>query len=106
MIKPYFLLCSILISCASVQTLSGGDKDTAAPKIITTSIDSGATSVSASQFCFIFDENITTAKVNELLIISPTQKQNPVLDVKGKELTLSLTDTLLPNTTYTVKFNG
>jgi len=45
MIKPYFLLCCILISCASVQTLSGGDKDTAAPRIIKTSIDSGATSV-------------------------------------------------------------
>jgi uncharacterized protein (DUF2141 family) len=106
MIKPYFLLCCILISCASVQTLSGGDKDTAAPRIIKTSIDSGATSVSVSQFRFIFDENITTTKVNELLIVSPTQKQNPVLDVKGKELTLSLKDTLLPNTTYTVKFNG
>ena len=59
MIKPYFLLCCILISCASVQTLSGGDKDTAAPRIIKTSIDSGATSVSVSQFRFFFDENMS-----------------------------------------------
>lgn len=95
-----------LFSCASVQTLTGGDKDTTPPKVISTSTDSGTLHVATNQFTFVFDENITTTNVNELLLISPTQVKNPTVEVKGSILKLTLNDTLIPNTTYTIKFNG
>jgi hypothetical protein len=104
--KLYIFLSCLLFSCASIQTLTGGEKDLAPPKIIKTSIDSGSTNIASNFFRFTFDENIGTSKVNELLLISPTQQKNPKLEIKGAQALLTLNDTLTPNTTYTVKFNG
>lgn len=104
--KYLFPLVIFLCSCASIQVLDGGTKDETPPKIIKTSIDSASVNVSTSSFTFTFDEYIKTQKVNELLIISPSQKINPKLSIKGKKLTINLKDSLLTNTTYTIQFNG
>ena len=92
--KLYIFLSCLLFSCASIQTLTGGEKDLAPPKIIKTSIDSGSTNIASNFFRFTFDENIGTSKVNELLLISPTQQKNPKLEIKGAQALLTLNDTL------------
>lgn len=99
-------LATFLYSCASVQSLTGGEKDTIPPQIISTSVDSGALEVTTQDFTFTFNENITTSKISELLLISPSQKQFPDIATKGRKLKLTLKDALIPNTTYTIQFNG
>lgn len=102
-ILPFILL---LFSCASVQQLDGGDKDTTPPQVQSVFPDSASLNVKSKTISFTFDEYISTTKTNELLIISPSQKKNPTIESKGKKLIITLNDSLLPNTTYTIQFNG
>ena len=102
-ILPFILL---LFSCASVQQLDGGDKDTTPPHVQSVFPDSASLNVKSKTILFTFDEYISTTKTNDLLIISPSQKTNPTIESKGKKLIITLNDSLLPNTTYTIQFNG
>ena len=102
-ILPFILL---LFSCASVQQLDGGDKDTTPPHVQSVFPDSASLNVKSKTILFTFDEYISTTKKNDLLIISPSQKTNPTIEYKGKKLIITLNDSLLPNTTYTIQFNG
>ena len=101
-ILPIILL---LFSCASVQQLDGGDKDITPPQVQSVFPDSASLNVKSKIISFTFDEYISTTKTNELLIISPSQKINPTIESKGKKLIITLNDSLLPNTTYTIQFN-
>jgi hypothetical protein len=102
-ILPFILL---LFSCASIQQLEGGDKDITPPQVKSVFPDSASLNVKSKTISFTFDEYITTTKTNELLIISPSQKNNPTIESKGKKLKITLNDTLQANTTYTIQFNG
>ena len=102
-ILPFIL---ILFSCASVQQLDGGDKDVTPPQVQSVFPDSASLNVKSKIISFTFDEYISTTKTNELLIISPSQKTNPTIESKGKKLIITLNDSLLPTTTYTIQFNG
>jgi hypothetical protein len=102
-ILPFILL---LFSCASVQQLDGGDKDITPPQVQSVYPDSASLNVKSKTISFTFDEYISTTKTNELLIISPSQKNIPTIESKGKKLKITLNDSLLANTTYTIQFNG
>lgn len=104
--EKLFGLILLLASCASVQTLDGGEKDITPPQVLETSPDSASTSIQTNVFTFEFNEYIKANKINDLLIISPSQKINPTTKIKGKKLYITLNDTLLENTTYTFQFNG
>jgi hypothetical protein len=96
----------LLYSCASVQSLSGGEKDLLPPKVIQTSIDSASVLVSTPTITFTFDEYINLNNAKDLLLISPNQTKQPTLTKRGKKLVITLNDSLIPNTTYTYNFNG
>lgn len=103
----YILIVSFfIIGCASIQPLTGGDKDEQPPRVLSTSIDSAAINVSSQIFEFTFDEYIQQKQAKEKLLISPNQAKPPTISVKKKKLTIELNDDLLPNTTYTFQFNG
>ena len=102
-ILPFILL---LFSCASIQQLDGGDKDTTPPQVQSVFPDSASLNVKSKTISFTFNEYISTTKTNELLIISPSQKINPTIESNGKKLIITLNDSLLANTTYTIQFNG
>ncbi len=104
--KYLFIASLFLIGCASIQPLSGGDKDTTAPVITSTSVDSAATNVTTAVFEFNFDEYIQQKQALENLLISPNQSVPPTITVKKRRLTIELNDSLIPNTTYTFQFNG
>ena len=95
-----------MISCASIQPLSGGDKDELPPNVVNTSTDSAALNVSTSLFHFDFNEYIQQKQAVDRLLISPNQNKPPTITVKKKRLTIKLNDDLIPNTTYTFQFNG
>jgi len=104
--KYIFIVIIFLYSCASVQPLSGGDKDETPPKVLITSTDSAAVNVATNVFEFYFDEYIQQKQAIDKLLISPNQTKPPTFTVKKKKLTIELNDSLIPNTTYTFQFNG
>ncbi|MDB9882091.1 Ig-like domain-containing protein, partial [Bacteroidia bacterium] len=104
--KYISFLILLLYSCASVQVLDGGQKDISPPIVLKATPDSASTNVTTSTFTFTFDEYIKTNKLNDLLIISPSQKLNPSVSIKGKKVIIKILDSLLNNTTYTFQFNG
>ena len=104
--KYVYLLILLLYGCASVQVLDGGIKDVTPPIVLKVIPDSASTNITTSIFTFTFDEYIKTNKLNDLLIISPSQRLNPSVTIKGKKVTIKLLDSLLDNTTYTFQFNG
>lgn len=103
----YKILGAILFcGCASIQPLSGGDKDETPPIITSTSIDSAATNVNSTITSFTFDEYVVLKSITQNFLISPNQIKTPTFKLKKKTLTITLNDSLLDNTTYSFQFNG
>ena len=98
--RCFLILSLFLLGCASIQPLSGGDKDKLPPKVIHTSIDSAAINVTTSIFLFEFNEYIQQKQAVDKLLISPYQSKPPTVTVKKKSLTIELNDDLITNTTY------
>jgi hypothetical protein len=102
-IFPFLLL---LFGCASIQSLEGGAKDETPPQLVKSLPDSAQINYTYKTISLQFDEYVKLQDVNNLLIISPSQKNNPKITLKGKKVDIELQDTLLTNTTYTIAFNG
>ena len=106
MIKHYIIYLLLLSSCASIQSLEGGLKDEIAPKIISSTPDSAQLFVINNKISIQLDEYVRLQNLNNLLLISPSQKTPPTATVKGKTVNININDSLLPNTTYTIDING
>ena len=104
--KKIIIAFIFLTSCASIQSLDGGDKDTTPPKITSVSPENESLFVKDASVVFNFDEYIKAPKLNDVLIISPSQKIKPNITVKNKRLSIKLKDSLLENTTYLIQLNG
>jgi len=105
-IKPslYSLIIWLLSSCAQPLAPTGGPKDTTPPKTVKYIPDSAALHFKAKQIRILFNEFIQLKNVSSQLVISPPLKHAPDVKVRGKELFISLTDTLAENTTYDFNF--
>lgn len=104
-----FLLASLLLltNCAKRGTITGGDKDTIAPKIIYSSPDNFSTNFKGNEIKINFDELIKVKDINKQLIISPPMKKQPIIVPQGsasKFISIKILDTLAPNTTYSFNF--
>jgi hypothetical protein len=53
-----------------------------------------------------FNEYITSADIQSNLIISPTIKTTPLVDVRLNALRIRINDSLAPNTTYSLQFGN
>ena len=53
----------------------------------------------------MFDENIKLDNAMEKVVISPPQINQPEIEAMGKRITITLNDSLKPNTTYTIDFS-
>jgi hypothetical protein len=54
----------------------------------------------------MFDEFVTIGNPSENVIVTPPQKQNPIVQGLGKKIRVQLKDTLQENTTYTIDFTS
>jgi hypothetical protein len=93
----------VLLSCASIQSPSGGDKDVESPIV---ALDSAVLRASSkpSNILFVFNENVVIKP--ELIEINPLIFPKPVIKTKNKSLTIHLrADSLAKNTTYNIRFN-
>jgi uncharacterized protein (DUF2141 family) len=100
------LLVFAVVSCAKKGTITGGSKDTLAPKMIGSFPKNMSTNFNGKEIKINFDEYIKLKDVNKQLIISPPMKLQPEIlpYTASKFITIRIKDTLLPNTTYSFNF--
>ena len=103
------ILASILFSCARRGTPTGGDKDTI-PPILEKAIPINKTiNFKEKRIKIYFDEYIKLKDVKTQLIISPPQKNEPIITPVGtasKFISIKILDTLDANTTYLYNFGN
>jgi uncharacterized protein (DUF2141 family) len=105
----YFFAIAILLlsSCAQVVPPSGGPKDTVPPKPLSFQPENKSTHFNSHKILIKFNKYIQLKDINTQLVISPPLKHFPNVIIKrGKELEITLKDTLLDNTTYTFNFGN
>lgn len=91
-------------SCANMAAPTGGVYDVDPPVVKKATPDFNSLNASPSRIVIEFDENIKIEKPTEKVIITPPQKNMPVVRAAGRNAIIELRDTLLPNTTYTIDF--
>jgi uncharacterized protein (DUF2141 family) len=101
-----FLLLIFFVSCAKRGSITGGDKDTIAPVLTSSYPENYSIKFKGNKIKLVFDENIKLKDINKQLIISPPMKNEPLIvpTTATKKLTITLNDTLQPNTTYSLNF--
>lgn len=89
----------LLVSCAMKVAPTGGPRDTEAAVVIETEPRNGATNVTATAVRFVFDDYVDRSVRNAITVLPAVRFQT---SYAGDEVEVTFTDTLAPNTTYTV----
>jgi len=103
----YFLMMACLFalcSCANRGSISGGDKDGDAPKILSSLPKNESLNFSEQQIVIEFDENVKLVNLNQNLLISPPLDENPKITAIGKKLVIELPEDLTEDITYSINF--
>ena len=100
----------VLVSCARVGSPIGGKKDSIAPKMIGSNIDTTRVNVprDIKKLRIDFDEYIMLKDVSKNLIISPPIQYTKIIpsSMGNKYLEIEWKDTLQANTTYNFNFGN
>ena len=97
-----------LAGCAQIIPLTGGDKDLSAPTIISekSTPQQGQLNYSSSEVVLVFNEYIKLNNPLNNISITPQPTVPPTISSKNKKFKLVFNDPMLPNTTYSITFNG
>lgn len=101
-----FLLLIFFVSCAKRGSITGGAKDTIAPTLVSSYPENYSANFKGNKIKLVFDENVKIKNLNKQLIVSPPMK-NELLIVPmtaTKKMTITINDTLQPDTTYSLNF--
>lgn len=104
----YIVSLSILVcSCAQVVPLTGGKRDTIAPKILSSSPANKSLNFSGDNIIIKFDEFVQLKDLSNQLIISPSLKTKPNVQGIGKSVVINFNkEDLEKNTTYRLFFGN
>ena len=106
LLVPLYLLAFLLLaSCAKMGQPDGGWYDETPPKVIGADPADGGINVKSKKVNIYFDEFIKLDNPSEKVVVSPPQLETPEIKTAGKKITVSLVDSLKPNTTYTIDFS-
>ena len=105
-LSAVILLSSIIFSCANIGNPNGGPYDETPPKYVRSNPAMNQLNFSGKKIEIWFDEYISIDNPNENVIISPPQKQMPIIQAIGKKITVELKDSLILETTYTIDFTS
>jgi len=94
------------MSCAKRGSITGGLKDTIAPTLKSSYPENYSTKFTAKKIKLTFDENVKIKDLNKQLIVSPPMKNELLVlpTTPTKVITITINDTLQPNTTYSLNF--
>ncbi len=100
------LLLVVIYSCANIGTPNGGPYDENPPKFVSSKPVPNETNFKGKNIEILFDELIQLDKPSENVIITPPQKELPVIRTAGRKVMVELRDTLRDSTTYTLDFTN
>ena len=110
-ISPFFLLIFlitkivVLSGCANIIPPSGGDRDSLPPLLLKVTPPDSTIGFNSKKVIFTFDEYIDNPQdFFKNVLVSPNYSTPPGLETKLRTLTLTIKDTLEPNTTYYYNF--
>lgn len=92
--------------CAQIGSPTGGVKDTLAPVLVRASPELKALNFKGNKITLTFNEYVEVLDVQNNVLVSPLQKNNPAVNYSLKTVTIKLKDSLLPNTTYSIQFGN
>ncbi len=96
-------------NCARRGNITGGSKDTIPPVLVKARPVINSTNFNKKKIKIYFNEYIKIKDLRKNLIISPPQKNDPVITPVGtasKYISIKILDTLKPNTTYSFNFGN
>ncbi len=94
----------LLWGCASIGNPSGGARDEDPPRFIRANPAPGSVNVDPSNINIDFNELVNVKDAFQKVVLSPPGKSTPRVSTRGRRVVVNITDTLLPNTTYTIDF--
>lgn len=100
------LIVAILASCASIGNPSGGPRDEDPPRFVRANPAPNSVNVSRNRIDIEFDELVNVKDAFSKVVVSPPSKSTPRVSSLGRRVSVQFTDTLLPNTTYTIDFSN
>ena len=100
-----FALILFGLSCAAIQRPSGGEKDTIPPTIVSTNPQDGQTNFFEKKIELKFSEHLNISTISKAVQISPALEEEPEFSSKGKNIIISLKDSLKKNQTYIISIN-
>lgn len=98
------VICLAFVSCANQVAPTGGDKDVTPPKLTRVTPENGTTNFQYKAITFEFDEFVDIRLPAPTFSITPDWPEEPSVSVKKRVVTISVPDSLLDNTTYTINF--
>lgn len=90
-----------MVSCASIQAPTGGEKDVDPPRIEQLSPENFSTNFKGDRIVILFDEYVQLKNIYEQFLVSPPLSNRPEIIIKGKTVIIDLQEELSKNTTYT-----
>lgn len=97
-------LLSLLWGCASIGNPSGGRRDEDPPRFLSAKPAPGSVNVDPSEISIEFNELVNVKDAYQNVVLSPPGESTPRVSTRGRRVVVNITDTLLPNTTYTIDF--
>ena len=95
----------VLSGCANIIPPTGGDRDSLPPLLLKVTPPDSSKGFNTKKITFTFDEYIDQPQEPfKNLMVSPNYSTFPGIEVKLRTLTVTLKDTLEPNTTYYLNF--
>jgi hypothetical protein len=107
MLKLFYAFVTLFfVSCAIISSPEGGEKDLIAPEVIKTRPENKSVNFNSNVIEIEFDEYIELQNFGTQFYASPPLQNKITQKLKGKKLSLTLSEELLPNTTYTFNFGN
>jgi len=105
-ISILYTIITFSSGCAQISAPTGGPKDSIPPQLLKASPALNTINFRGNKIIFSFNEYIEVLDVQNNVLVSPLPKNNPNINYKLKTITVTLKDTLLPNTTYAINFGN
>jgi uncharacterized protein (DUF2141 family) len=103
MTRLLLLAALLAASCAQVREISGGERDTRGPVLVSSLPAPGTVRFQGQRILLRFDERVQLVRLREGLFVSPPLPSKPALRVlRGHDVEIDLGGPLLPGTTYTL----
>ncbi len=98
------IMSVVVVACANKGLGPQGGPEDETPPAIKKGKAVGVTNFNDKKITILFDEIVKIDNPFENVIVSPTQKKQPIVKVTGPKVSIELKDSLRKNTTYTIDF--